>query len=235
MDIAVHGGTRNGLDSGYFNFAPLIPIAGGIILSKKAREKRAKKYSSAELQQLQNDFPFADTSDGQLVVIQNIKARRSFWESELSKSKAKKTKDRVKAYIKSVDEYLKDANDYLDEVLKSEKEAADLAAQAQPAPMQGGLPSEQPSPVQTIPMTQVPLGQPLGEVISEEVTIKNGQPVKTITTTTGTTTLVGAAATDKKLAEQITGVAQPASKKTNWLLIGGVLVGALVLIKLMKK
>lgn len=130
MDIT-NKGARNGVDNGYVSFLPVgAVLAGGFILSKKAKEK---KYSNKQTEDLKNRYPPKDSYAEQSRLVATLQRERAIAAELADKSKGTNPKLRTEyqARVKAYDEYLKDANALMEGLKKAEAEITEAAASSQ--------------------------------------------------------------------------------------------------------
>jgi hypothetical protein len=121
MDVLnTWGGGRNGLDSGYFSFVPVVPAAVGVAVAvKSARNKRKTKYANAETQRLAEKYPQQDNSADQYTILQQLLAESSATLEQRNKSKGKKRAE-LTGKLRAYDEYIADYQNTLSELRASE-------------------------------------------------------------------------------------------------------------------
>lgn len=176
-------------------FAPT--IAGGTILSKKAKAKRAQ----AAANQWSNEFPLLDDYASMQASIARAQAQLKTLNSQEPKKvfsghkKWKVQRDELSKWIGVMKSHLKDL-----------KSGLDLAStNVAPAPTPAAI-------------AQTPLPIPATEPVSADV-----MPASYV-------------AQVENAVEEVAGnLATPTKKGTNWLLIGGLVIGAIVLVKAFKK
>lgn len=122
MDISFQNNSRNGVEGEYFNFLPLIPVAFGV--KAVVNKGKAKKYKSKEVQTLQAEYPWAETTAEQDRLILKLRAVQDAKEREVNVAKNKTQKKFRQAELDAINLYLKDANAYRKELSDAEKQDA---------------------------------------------------------------------------------------------------------------
>lgn len=103
-------GGRNGLDSEFFNFAPLAAFAvapSAVLIGAKARNKRKTKYANAETQRLAEAYPEQDNASDQATILQQLLAESAVTLEKRNKSKGKKRAE-LTGKLRAYDEYIQD-------------------------------------------------------------------------------------------------------------------------------
>lgn len=103
-------GGRNGLDSEFFNFAPLGAFAvapTAALIGAKARKKRKTKYANAETQRLAEAYPEQDNATDQATILAQLLAESSATLELRNKSKGKKRAE-LTGKLRAYDEYIQD-------------------------------------------------------------------------------------------------------------------------------
>lgn len=125
MDV-LGNNSRNGLNSGYFNFVPVSAIQGAGALVG-ARKIKTKKFQNLETEQLAINNPHKLTSEEQNKMLQKLVAQQQQLIEARDKAKGKKRAE-VVGRLRAYDEYLKDVRDVRDELAQEEKKAAEELA-----------------------------------------------------------------------------------------------------------
>jgi hypothetical protein len=174
-------------------FAPT--IAGGAIISKKAKAKRAQ----AAANKWSTQFPLVDDYDSMQAMILRASAQLKTLNSQNVRGRASKT---LKAEIAELSKWIGVMKAHLKDVKSGLDLASTNVAQA-------------PNPAT---IAQIPLPMPATEPVSSDV-----MPASYV------------AQAETAIGEAAGNLAAPTKKGTNWLLIGGLVIGAIVLVKVFKK
>jgi ABC-type Na+ efflux pump permease subunit len=119
MDVLnTWGGGRNGLDSWYFSFVPVVPAAVAVGV-KSLRNKRKTKYANAETQRLAEKYPEQDNSADQNTILQQLLAESKATLEQRNKSKGKKRAE-LTGKLRAYDEYIVDYQNTLSQLRASE-------------------------------------------------------------------------------------------------------------------
>ena len=173
-------------------FAPT--VAGGAIISKKAKAKRAQ----AAANKWSTQFPLVDDYASMQAMILRASAQLKTLSAQNVRGRASKT---LKAEIAELSKWIGVMKSHLKD-LKSGLDLASTNVKAAPTPTA---------------IAEAPLPMPAPEPVSTDVVPSS---------------LVAAG---ENVAEAAENLAAPTKKGTNWLLIGGLVLGAFVLVKAFKK
>lgn len=208
MDILDIRNSRNGVESEYFNFVPIVvAVGGGAAINSLLKKKKNKKYANSQVAYLQGKFPAQSSSQSQLQSLESMKQERAQLEKERASAKSKTTKQSLDIRINAFNEYIADSTTTYNELVALEQTPSPQVVETPPS-----VSTTQVSPTQTTPKDSVLGSAPVGN---------EG------------TTQVATTPSTSALQSLVSGVTPSANGNKTWLYvgIGVVVVGVFILMR----